>query len=273
MRTLVHSIGTLNITIFTNHKTSHTTASHSAIPPNQPKETKKNTKPYERKRFFPTTIHELSTTITITKEHKSKHDQTGSNCPNQEEIEKEGKKTLVIYFKNFFFYIVIYKYILNNTEVGFEEVEATRVLEVKPSSFSYHMENHQNHNPTQDPDLEKKQNHQHQPHPQVWGTWEELLLACAVNRHGFKDWDTVAMEVQSRSTLPHLQATARHCEQKFHDLSRRFADQCNDAVLPHIQNGAAAGDNSDHVPWLDELRKRRVAELRREVQRYDVSIL
>ncbi|KAK7271612.1 hypothetical protein RJT34_27656 [Clitoria ternatea] len=126
------------------------------------------------------------------------------------------------------------------------------------------MENHQNHKP----DLEKKHDHNN---THAWGTWEELLLACAVNRHGFKDWDTVAMEVQSRTTR--LLPTARHCEQKFHDLNRRFTDQCNDEVPPPCQNGAAAGDNSDHVPWLDELRKLRVAELRREVQRREVSIL
>ncbi|CAJ1958375.1 unnamed protein product [Sphenostylis stenocarpa] len=128
------------------------------------------------------------------------------------------------------------------------------------------MENHQNHKAEPEPDRDK--NHHHN---QAWGTWEELLLACAVNRHGFKDWDTVALEVQSRATR--LLASARHCEQKFHDLNRRFADQCNDGVTPPQQNGAAAGDNSDHVPWLDELRKLRVAELRREVQRRDVSIL
>ncbi|TKY49524.1 Bromodomain-containing protein 8 [Spatholobus suberectus] len=133
------------------------------------------------------------------------------------------------------------------------------------------MENHQNHKPEPEPNIEKNHQRQHQHHNQAWGTWEELLLACAVNRHGFKDWDTVAMEVQSRTTR--LLATARHCEQKFHDLNRRFADQCNDDVPPPCQNGAAAGDNSDHVPWLDELRKLRVAELHREVQRRDVSIL
>ncbi|XP_061359826.1 uncharacterized protein LOC133303872 [Gastrolobium bilobum] len=127
------------------------------------------------------------------------------------------------------------------------------------------MENHQNHDPDQD--LEKQRQHQ------TWGTWEELLLACAVKRHGFKDWDTVAMEVQSRTTRPHLLATARHCEQKFHDLSRRFANECNDDVPLPKQNGAAAGENSDHVPWLDELKKLRVAELRQEVERRDFSIL
>ncbi|XP_058723112.1 uncharacterized protein LOC131594933 [Vicia villosa] len=123
------------------------------------------------------------------------------------------------------------------------------------------MENHQNQN--------KNLNQDHQQQHHAWGTWEELLLACAVNRHGFKDWDTVAMEVQSRTNRPTLLATAHHCEQKFHDLSRRFTDD----VPPPQQNGDAAAVDSDHVPWLHKLRKQRVAELRRDVQRSDVSIL
>ncbi|KAL2330890.1 hypothetical protein Fmac_018471 [Flemingia macrophylla] len=130
---------------------------------------------------------------------------------------------------------------------------------VKPQ-YRMRMENHQNHKAEAEPEIEKNQHHRNQ----TWGTWEELLLACAVNRHGFKDWDAVAMEVQSRTTR--LLATARHCEQKFHDLNRRFTDD----VPPPRQNGAAV---LDHVPWLDELRKLRVAELRREVQSSDVSIL
>lgn len=123
-----------------------------------------------------------------------------------------------------------------------------------------HMENHQNQNKNPNQDL------------QGWGTWEELLLASAVDRHGFKDWDTIAMEVQSRTNRTSLLATAHHCEQKFHDLNRRFKDD----VPPPQQNGdvsAATAEDSDHVPWLDKLRKQRVAELRRDVQRSDVSIL
>ncbi|GFY99808.1 DNA-binding bromodomain-containing protein [Actinidia rufa] len=101
-----------------------------------------------------------------------------------------------------------------------------------------------------------------------WGTWEELLLACAVHRHGANRWDSVAIEIQKRSStasLRHL-LTPRHCEQKYHDLKRRYAPQNDDA------SPASAGD-ADSVPWLDELRKLRVAELRREVERYDLSIV
>jgi hypothetical protein len=77
------------------------------------------------------------------------------------------------------------------------------------------------------------------------------------------------MEVQSRTNRPTLLATAHHCEQKFHDLNRRFTDE----VPPPQQNGDSADVDSDHVPWLEKLRKQRVVELRRDVQRSDASIL
>ncbi|KAL1210827.1 hypothetical protein V5N11_022607 [Cardamine amara subsp. amara] len=108
---------------------------------------------------------------------------------------------------------------------------------------------------------------------QAWGTWEELLLACAVKRHGLADWDSVATEVRSRSSLSHLLASANNCRHKYRDLKLRF------------QKSAAGGENTDaadeedrvginnNIPWLEQLRSLRVAELRREVERYDVSIL
>lgn len=90
----------------------------------------------------------------------------------------------------------------------------------------------------------------------TWGSWEELLLACAVKRHGFKNWDSVALEIRTKTSLPRLQTTAQCCKQKYHDLKLRFK---------------AAADN---IPWLEEqLRKIRVDELKQEVQRYDLSIL
>ncbi|GFY90442.1 DNA-binding bromodomain-containing protein [Actinidia rufa] len=89
-----------------------------------------------------------------------------------------------------------------------------------------------------------------------WTTWEELLLTCAVERHGVRDWDSVAMELQSRSALS-LLLTARACETKYRDLKRRFV---------------AENDGVDAIPWLEELRKLRVDELKQEVLRYDLSI-
>ncbi|CAH8308339.1 unnamed protein product [Eruca vesicaria subsp. sativa] len=85
---------------------------------------------------------------------------------------------------------------------------------------------------------------------QVWGTWEELLLTCAVKRHGSKDWDSVSKEVTSRSSLT---ASANDCSLKYQDLTRRFDDDGGEIV--------------------EQLRSLRVAELRREVQRCDESIL
>lgn len=99
---------------------------------------------------------------------------------------------------------------------------------------------------------------EHGTSAEAWGTLEELLLACAVNRHGTKSWDSIAMEVQNRTSLfPSL--TSQHCIDKFNDLKRRFKP-LSDA-------------SASLVPIIDELRKTRVEELRREVQRRDVSIL
>ncbi|KAL5739680.1 hypothetical protein ACOSQ2_028860 [Xanthoceras sorbifolium] len=99
------------------------------------------------------------------------------------------------------------------------------------------------------------------PEKQKWGTWEELLLACAVHRYGTDNWSSVAAQVQERSsTLKFL--TPRSCRDKYHDLNRRFSHY--DAI--------SLTDNPD-IPWLDELKKLRVAELKRDVERYDLSIV
>ncbi|CAH2058020.1 unnamed protein product [Thlaspi arvense] len=104
---------------------------------------------------------------------------------------------------------------------------------------------------------------------QAWGTWEELLLACAVKRHGFADWDSVASEVRSRSSISGFLASANNCRQKYRDLKRRFQESSggeSDAAETVAEDGGK-------IPWLEQLRSLRMAELRREVQQYDVSIL
>ncbi|XP_008805472.2 uncharacterized protein LOC103718426 isoform X1 [Phoenix dactylifera] len=102
---------------------------------------------------------------------------------------------------------------------------------------------------------------------EIWGTLEELLLGCAVSRHGTRSWDSVAMEVRSRSpSAYHLLLTPECCRERYRDLERRFS-----AADGEI--GGGGGGPGVEIPWLEELRKLRVAELRREVQRYDVSIL
>ncbi|KAJ4905347.1 DNA-binding bromodomain-containing protein [Raphanus sativus] len=105
---------------------------------------------------------------------------------------------------------------------------------------------------------------------QVWGTWEELLLTCAVKRHGSKDWDSVAKEVVSRSSL---NASAPSCRLKYQDLKRRFQDSVDDDDDGRGNNGAVAEDIDGEIPWLEQLRSLRMAELRRDVQRCDESIL
>ncbi|KAJ4892303.1 DNA-binding bromodomain-containing protein [Raphanus sativus] len=99
---------------------------------------------------------------------------------------------------------------------------------------------------------------------QAWGTWEELLLACAVKRHGFCDWDSVASEVRTRtSTSSPVFISPDSCRLKYRDLNRRFKEP----------TAAEEEEGGNDIPWLEELRSLRVAELRREVQEYDVSIL
>ncbi|GAB4851540.1 hypothetical protein Ancab_030943 [Ancistrocladus abbreviatus] len=106
----------------------------------------------------------------------------------------------------------------------------------------------------------------------TWGTLEELLLACAVNRYGTNCWDSVAKEIQKRTSAFHL-LTPQNCKQKYHDLKRRFTTQ-NDGGSAHAPpmdtDGAATADSG---LWLEELRRLRIAELKRELQRYDVSIV
>ncbi|KAL3623785.1 hypothetical protein CASFOL_032601 [Castilleja foliolosa] len=100
-----------------------------------------------------------------------------------------------------------------------------------------------------------------------WGTWEELILAFAVNRHGTAYWDPIASELQKRTTNPNLSFTAQNCRLKYLDLRRRFVAAPNDDV-----DGGKSSVEESAAPLLEELRKLRVAELRREVQRYDLNI-
>jgi hypothetical protein len=109
---------------------------------------------------------------------------------------------------------------------------------------------------------------------EIWGTLEELLLACAVSRHGTGSWDSVAMEVQTRSPLaarPGLTPTS--CRLRFRHLHRRFSvggaveEEDDDEEAEEGGPDASAADG-----WMDELRRLRVAELRREVERCDLSI-
>ncbi|VFQ73954.1 unnamed protein product [Cuscuta campestris] len=101
-----------------------------------------------------------------------------------------------------------------------------------------------------------------------WSTWEELLLACAVNHHGTKNWDSVAVELQKRSSVPAMMLSPENCKLKYIHLKRRFTSgEVNGVGYEHNERTETA------VPLLEELRKLRVAELKRDVERYDLSIL
>ncbi|KAK9057688.1 hypothetical protein SSX86_022524 [Deinandra increscens subsp. villosa] len=113
----------------------------------------------------------------------------------------------------------------------------------------------------------------------AWGTWEELLLAYAVNRYGTKSWDSISSELRKRSSAP-IHLTPHHCEQKYGELKRRFnqsddhdvdMDDGSDATTTTTTTAAAAAA-ATAVPWLEELRKLRVLELQRELQNYDLYI-
>ncbi|CAL9245687.1 unnamed protein product [Arabidopsis halleri] len=106
---------------------------------------------------------------------------------------------------------------------------------------------------------------------QVWGTWDELVLTCAVKRHAFSDWDSVAKEVQARSRSS-LIVSAVNCRLKYQDLKRRFQDSV-DVGEENTEAAAAEEHEVGEIRWLEQLRSLRVAELRREVQRCDDSIL
>ncbi|KAL5232052.1 hypothetical protein ABZP36_030828 [Zizania latifolia] len=107
---------------------------------------------------------------------------------------------------------------------------------------------------------------------EIWGTLEELVLACAVSRHGSASWDAVAMEVQSRSRST-AGLTPASCRLRFRLLHRRFTGGGATAEDENCDGGGEEEPDAAAIDgWAEELRKLRVAELRRDVERYDLSI-
>ncbi|KAK7362913.1 hypothetical protein VNO77_05038 [Canavalia gladiata] len=78
----------------------------------------------------------------------------------------------------------------------------------------------------------------------TWSTWEELLLGGAVLRHGTRDWTVVAAELRARTDSP-CTFTPEVCKAKYEDLQQSYS-------------GCTA--------WFEELRKKRVAELKRALE-------
>ncbi|CAH1424454.1 unnamed protein product [Lactuca virosa] len=84
----------------------------------------------------------------------------------------------------------------------------------------------------------------------VWGTWEELILGGAVLRHGTGNWDVISSELRTRTVCPYY-FTPEACRTRYEDLQQRYTG-CKF--------------------WYDELRERRVAELKRELEKSQESI-
>ncbi|KAL9321253.1 hypothetical protein ACSQ67_013092 [Phaseolus vulgaris] len=83
-----------------------------------------------------------------------------------------------------------------------------------------------------------------------WSTWEELLLGGAILRHGTDDWNIVATELRPRTGFPYT-ITPQVCKAKYEDLQQRY---------------------SGNKAWYEELRKTRVAELKRSLELSEDSI-
>ncbi|KAL8159464.1 hypothetical protein V2J09_001001 [Rumex salicifolius] len=132
---------------------------------------------------------------------------------------------------------------------------------------------------------------------EAWGTLEELLLACAISRHGTESWDFIALEVQKRATS-RISAckknslsnnfsnsfTPHDCEQRYRALNCRFDVTGGENDIPAVKDDGGKSDGENYVvgepdlreklPFMiDELRRLRVEELRREVERHDGSIM
>lgn len=84
----------------------------------------------------------------------------------------------------------------------------------------------------------------------IWGTWEELVLGGAVLRHGTRNWDAVASEVRARTLYPYS-FTPEVCKVKYEDLQQHY---------------------SSCIALFEELRKQRMAELKRSLEKSDYSI-
>lgn len=95
------------------------------------------------------------------------------------------------------------------------------------------------------------------PNTGPWGTWEELLLGSAVLKHGADNWALVSKELQSRARAS-FSFTPEACRAGYQAIQLRF--------------GADAGREGGVTQWYEELRRLRVAHLKRELEQYDSSI-
>lgn len=107
---------------------------------------------------------------------------------------------------------------------------------------------------------------------QTWGVLEELLLVCAVNRHGTDSWESIAKELQKR-----IKHSSSHNEDKYEnfDVNSGFSSKNCKEKYVHLKRRFHDDEDDDDgvLRMVEELRKLRVEELKREVHRHDVSIV
>ncbi|XP_027917164.1 uncharacterized protein LOC114176345 isoform X1 [Vigna unguiculata] len=87
----------------------------------------------------------------------------------------------------------------------------------------------------------------------TWNTWEELLLGGAILRHGTRDWTVVAAELKTRTVSP-FSFTPEVCKAKYEELRQQYSG----CIVLWLHDIIRA--------WFEELKKKRVAELKRDLE-------
>lgn len=95
----------------------------------------------------------------------------------------------------------------------------------------------------------------------MWGTWEELLLAGAVERHGTKNWELISEELRARTVYVF---SPEDCKAKYDVLRRRFNGYSseNPDHSNYDGNGNGNGNGNINSLLLEVLRERRINELK-----------
>lgn len=92
---------------------------------------------------------------------------------------------------------------------------------------------------------------------------ENLLLASAVKKHGTDQWSLVSSELRALShNPPPAYFAPEACRFEFYAIKDRYSNTREERE----------GDLGNDMPWFEELRKLRVDQLRKELQRHDTSI-
>ncbi|KAK3042283.1 hypothetical protein RJ639_001878 [Escallonia herrerae] len=97
-------------------------------------------------------------------------------------------------------------------------------------------------------------------------TWQQLVLVCAVQRFGKRNWHTLAHKLRKISPpsdcrLQYQELTSRSCRLQYQELTRRFA-----------AHGPSRDEDSTIEAMIDELKQLRIAEVIRARMRGEANI-